>query len=181
MKIFKVFVLAVFMVVAVTQTVAAGVIFNSVTFNYEDTSYIRLYFDGVTEVFAGGPDLNRDDVVSSGIYMCCQDAVRYGPDKPVLFFASFHRQDPFGIGVSPEDFQFLINGPIVGTTDTLWGLMHTRVTFGYKVYTELKHDPFGIVWDYDIVSDVPESGSLAMLGLGLAGLGYSRRKSRLQA
>ncbi|MFT5577625.1 MAG: hypothetical protein ACI9WS_000376, partial [Paraglaciecola psychrophila] len=104
MKIFKVFVLAVFMVVALTQTVAPGVILNSVTFTYRDTSFIRLYFDGVTERFAPF-HLTHVDVVADAHYSESEtpnDIIRVDPgwyDGPQPFRANFYTLYHF----SPQD------------------------------------------------------------------------------
>jgi hypothetical protein len=175
MKIFKVFVLALFMVVAFTQAVAAGVIFNSVTFNYNDTSFIRLYFDGVTEIFAPA-NLTHADVVSSGIFRVNIGAEKFAP-APRTFNAEFIRRDPFSAFVHHLYFHHVF------VTDIVTALHSPHPsTMNYRGGSRLLLPGLGgIVWDFDIVSDVPEPGSHAMLGLGLAGLGYSRRKSRLQA
>lgn len=77
------------------------------------------------------------------------------------------------------NIQFRLNGAPSQPGDDLYNILHWNGSSGPVVGTGNRDGFEGAVYTLVNPSEVPESGTLILLGLGLIGLGFSRRKYKV--
>jgi hypothetical protein len=145
--------------------------------------------DGLDLSVTGTPGVSVDTRWGLGVKSSKRDSYQVdgqGPDE-TLSFSFLQDVDLvsviFGNVQYKDDFSLSVDGTLIGSADIPGGntfdfsaYNFTGNTFDFGV--EGRNDDYfirGITVD---TVDVSEAGSLALLGLGLVGLGFSRRKSK---
>lgn len=145
--------------------------------------------DGLDLSVTGTPGVSVDTRWGLGVKSSKRDSYQVdgqGPDE-TLSFSFLQDVDLvsviFGNVQYNDDFSLSVDGTLIGSADIPGGntfdfsaYNFTGNTFDFGV--EGRNDDYfirGITVD---TVDVSEAGSLALLGLGLVGLGFSRRKSK---